>query len=1581
MNHSTTQSVIQTSLSAVRAPYTEHLYKDGGNLEHQQEFVYPFKLSAKDDYLYWLFQVTLEIQSVFSLDTAQYVAKYLQGGENDAKEALRDLNRDQSKRIIDNSNRIAESIMKNCKDIFLGNAYAAASSKLESLRIRHQNEFKFNAGEFVDYLTRWGKRILELVNSGNGTKRQHLWMLTSNGFTNKEHYFMASFVHHGGNHKPTIKDYFEEQGIKDINLADRYNDSVTTNQLYLKNENLPWNGPTMAPKPTTMFYVGKGGMCSYCNKPNHEEKDCWYKFPEQRPPVKNPQGNKRKRNHNGNRGPRNNRNKRRKPKTNNSAPFPSHIGCVFDVSVPGHSPRMTNQFGSSPFLWDTGSEVHIVKDWDLLYDFVKSPQVFAGIGGMKLVSEGYGKIKGTDANGNAILLDKVYYLKKSKANIISGKRPFGIENLTFRQQDSTLRDGNNNIINRTDAPGYVIVDLKCETFKKPRVYLTENEKQRAYQDAHTLVNKVDWNTKATFSQKDLETHIRTGHPNHQQYAQLRKENPWLPLIASDIRTHCQACQLGTMTNKRKEHESETVVTRPLQVIHADVCGPIQPFGYDYSQYFLVVVDKYTRTYYVTPMRMKGDTKLALYNTLSQLRHDFPDGKFDELRIDNGLEFQGPMGRQGHIESLLQLGITPKYTSPYNSHQNGTAERAIRALLAKARVLLIQSGLPLTYWPEAFKMAAHVLNNHPKSQNSWSIPYTFKGLNPKSQHIWNTPPFGCLGNVMIPNMERGNKVTPTAVPCVFVGPASLRKAYRCLILKNNRPTNHVIETHQASFLCNKMPLVDNRIDEANDPSVNHLLSRSHPYHFVSEEYEDADSQFSPVPVDKMDISTPAQLSNETSLDLEQASTKTDQILTSSPRKVEEDVSLSAGISSSFDRDGMDTEEVETQEATLSEPSGASTEPRLGSGEQQPLRTDPKNERQHNSRKSSRLAEKRRAKSDMCQNTGKTKKTKVKYAVTKVKYAKGNQSAKLAKGGNRRVNHLRRIGQVNNAVLDNSVHQPFDNTFDSRVLYTVDDSLANLPFMNDTHAVNYVNPNKRNKEEEKNTVHYIPETYKEAISCDDQAKWKEAIKSELESLKSNDTFTETDLPYGRRPIEYKWIFNIKHDGTYKARLVAKGFSQIKDKDYKETFSPVVKYDTVKISLALATKLQMKVHQVDVKTAFLNGRLKLDLYLTIPEGLQTQSNRMKVLKLNGALYGLKQAPLIWNLEINKKLILIGFTPNRKEPCLYYKNVSGIMVIVVLYVDDMLIMCKDESVIKAVKAELKRSYDIKDLGKASRFLGMNICQTNSGYSVSLKEYIDEKITTYLDNDKPCYNPCATDWSEKLLPLDDDELFEDPGLYREIIGKLLFASTTVRYDIAFITGVLARYCNKPALKHFEYCNRVLRYLKSTSEFSLNYTSKDKSSRNFIKVAGYSDADWGNCKETSKSVSGLIFTMLGAPILWKSKKQGPVALSSTEAEAYALCETTRNAVWLKDFLISLGLWTEKRWIPIYVDNQACLNIALQENFTSERTKHIRIRLSYIQDECKNGNVNLIKIPTENNLSDILTKGLTTDTFNHLKSLG
>ncbi|PVH20976.1 hypothetical protein CXQ85_004492 [Candidozyma haemuli] len=1456
MNHSTTQSVIQTSLSAVRAPYTEHLYKDGGNLEHQQEFVYPFKLSAKDDYLYWLFQVTLEIQSVFSSDTAQYVAKYLQGGENDAKEALRDLNRDQSKRIIDNSNRIAESIMKNCKDIFLGNAYAAASSKLESLRIRHQNEFKFNAGEFVDYLTRWGKRILESVNSGNGTKRQHLWMLTSNGFTNKEHYFMASFVHHGGNHKPTIKDYFEEQGIKDINLADRYNDSVTTNQLYLKNENLPWNGPTMAPKPTTMFYVGKGGMCSYCNKPNHEEKDCWYKFPEQRPPVKNPQGNKRKRNHNGNRGPRNNRNKRRKPKTNNSAPFPSHIGCVFDVSVPGHSPRMTNQFGSSPFLWDTGSEVHIVKDWDLLYDFVKSPQVFAGIGGMKLVSEGYGKIKGTDANGNAILLDKVYYLKKSKANIISGKRPFGIENLTFRQQDSTLRDGNNNIINRTDAPGYVIVDLKCETFKKPRVYLTENEKQRAYQDAHTSVNKVDWNTKATFSQKDLETHIRTGHPNHQQYAQLRKENPWLPLIASDIRTHCQACQLGTMTNKRKEHESETVVTRPLQVIHADVCGPIQPFGYDYSQYFLVVVDKYTRTYYVTPMRMKGDTKLALYNTLSQLRHDFPDGKFDELRIDNGLEFQGPMGRQGHIESLLQLGITPKYTSPYNSHQNGTAERAIRALSAKARVLLIQSGLPLTYWPEAFKMAAHV-----------------------------------------------------------------------------------------------------------------------------EEYEDADSQFSPVPVDKMDISTPAQSSNETSLDLEQASTKTDQILTSSPRKVEEDVSSSAGISSSFDRDGMDTEEVETQEATSSEPSGASTEPRLGSGEQQPLRTDPKNERQHNSRKSSRLAEKRRAKSDMCQNTGKTKKTKVKYAVTKVKYAKGNQSAKSAKGGNRRVNHLRRIGQVNNAVLDNSVHQPFDNTFDSRVLYTVDDSLANLPFMNDTHAVNYVNPNKRNKEEEKNTVHYIPETYKEAISCDDQAKWKEAIKSELESLKSNDTFTETDLPYGRRPIEYKWIFNIKHDGTYKARLVAKGFSQIKDKDYKETFSPVVKYDTVKISLALATKLQMKVHQVDVKTAFLNGRLKSDLYLTIPEGLQTQSNRMKVLKLNGALYGLKQAPLIWNLEINKKLISIGFTPNRKEPCLYYKNVSGIMVIVVLYVDDMLIMCKDESVIKAVKAELKRSYDIKDLGKASRFLGMNICQTNSGYSVSLKEYIDEKITTYLDNDKPCYNPCATDWSEKLLPLDDDELFEDPGLYREIIGKLLFASTTVRYDIAFITGVLARYCNKPALKHFEYCNRVLRYLKSTSEFSLNYTSKDKSSRNFIKVAGYSDADWGNCKETSKSVSGLIFTMLGAPILWKSKKQGPVALSSTEAEAYALCETTRNAVWLKDFLISLGLWTEKRWIPIYVDNQACLNIASQENFTSERTKHIRIRLSYIQDECKNGNVNLIKIPTENNLSDILTKGLTTDTFNHLKSLG
>ena len=154
---------------------------------------------------------------------------------------------------------------------------------------------------------------------------------------------------------------------------------------------------------------------------------------------------------------------------------------------------------------------------------------------------------------------------------------------------------------------------------------------------------------------------------------------------------------------------------------------------------------------------------------------------------------------------------------------------------------------------------------------------------------------------------------------------------------------------------------------------------------------------------------------------------------------------------------------------------------------------------------------------------------------------------------------------------------------------------------------------------------PQTIKEALERPDAQKWQDAINIELNSLKKNKTWKLTPLPSNRTPISSKWVFKIKTnaDGTidkYKARLVARGFSQVQGIDYTETSSPVVKLNSIKVLLALATQYNFEIHQLDVKTTFLNGNLDEEIYMSLPDGLPTPSNPQLVCKLAKSLYGLK-------------------------------------------------------------------------------------------------------------------------------------------------------------------------------------------------------------------------------------------------------------------------------------------------------------------------------------------------------------------------
>ena len=215
---------------------------------------------------------------------------------------------------------------------------------------------------------------------------------------------------------------------------------------------------------------------------------------------------------------------------------------------------------------------------------------------------------------------------------------------------------------------------------------------------------------------------------------------------------------------------------------------------------------------------------------------------------------------------------------------------------------------------------------------------------------------------------------------------------------------------------------------------------------------------------------------------------------------------------------------------------------------------------------------------------------------------------------------------------------------------------------------------------------PQNYHQAVNSSDGPQWKEAIKCEIDSILQNHTWELVDLPAGCKPLGYRWIFKkkMKTDGTidkYKARLVIKGYKQREGLDYFDTYSPVTRITSIRMVLAIAAIRNLEVHQMDVKTAFLNGNLEEEIYMEQPEGFIAKRQEKKVCKLVKSLYGLKQAPKQWHQKFDHVILDSGFKINECDKCVYVKDTPDGYVILCLYVDDMLIAGSNEKNDKGYK------------------------------------------------------------------------------------------------------------------------------------------------------------------------------------------------------------------------------------------------------------------------------------------------------------
>jgi hypothetical protein len=519
-----------------------------------------------------------------------------------------------------------------------------------------------------------------------------------------------------------------------------------------------------------------------------------------------------------------------------------------------------------------------------------------------------------------------------------------------------------------------------------------------------------------------------------------------------------------------------------------------------------------------------------------------------------------------------------------------------------------------------------------------------------------------------------------------------------------------------------------------------------------------------------------------------------------------------------------------------------------------------------------------------------------------------------------------------------------------------------------------------EEEVSNIAYLalsvdsdPIFFEDAVK---NVKWRQAMNSEIEAIERNNTWELTELPIGSRVIGVKWVYKTKLNekgevDKYKARLVAKGYSQQYGVDYAEVFAPVARLDTIRVVISLAAQKGWMIYQLDVKSAFLNGELNEEVFVTQPPGYEKTGHEYKVYKLKKALYGLKQAPRAWYSRIETYFLSAVFKKCPYEHTLFIKTTDGgTTLFVCLYVDDLIFTGNDAAMFKDFKQSMMNEFEMTDLGKMKYFLGIEVLQRPDGVFIGQRKYAQEVLDRFkMDQCNPVKNPVVPGHK---LNKDEDGVRIDSTLYKQIVGSLMYLTAT-RPDITFVVSLISRYMEHPTEMHLQAAKRVLRYVKGTSNLGVFYKKEGNQ-----ELLGYTDSDYAGDQNDRKSTSGYVFLMSSGAVSWSSKKQPVVTLSTTEAEFISAAYSACQVVWLRRILKELCHDQSKSTV-VYCDNVSAIKLS-KNPVLHGRSKHIDIRFHFLRDLTREGIVELVQCSTHEQIADILTKPLKLDVFLKLRDM-
>ena len=505
---------------------------------------------------------------------------------------------------------------------------------------------------------------------------------------------------------------------------------------------------------------------------------------------------------------------------------------------------------------------------------------------------------------------------------------------------------------------------------------------------------------------------------------------------------------------------------------------------------------------------------------------------------------------------------------------------------------------------------------------------------------------------------------------------------------------------------------------------------------------------------------------------------------------------------------------------------------------------------------------------------------------------------------------------------------------------------------------------------------PKKFKDAWDHPDpfqRKQWREAIDLEFRKMDERGVWRKinrAEMEEGRRCVKHKWVFDIKRSGRFRARLVACGYSQIPGTDFNQIFAPVANDVSFRILIILMLLQELDYLIFDVETAFLQGDLQERIYMDCPEGMEHHEG--ECLLLQKTIYGLVQSAREYNRKFVSVLTRYGFKQCPSDPCLFMRQDEEGVCYVLTYVDDNLVIGKRKAIDKLLAQIRASELSITVEEGLDDYLSceVQIDRSKKTAWIGQPHMVKKIVRTFEEETKglQTYKTPGTPGFGIVSPKEGEAVLDadKQSRYRTGVGMLMYLIKHSRPDISNAVRELTKVLGKATTAAYKEMLRCAKFIKDTASKGLRVEPKLAAEGKWELVV-YSDSDWAGCKDDRRSVGSFIIFLCGVPVMWRSKSQKVVSLSSSEAEFYACAEAVKEVPFIAQILLFMGIQIELP-VQVWIDNVGA--IFMSENVSSStRTRHMDTRWWYVNQLQEQGMVKVNFVPTKDNVSDIGTKNV------------